>query len=88
MPSVCISYHLPVSLLQSLLANTENSILKLIMQLYSFVHNKKNAVIILHRQDNNMAMIWWLGYINCNSITYCISLIANSETIVLNCIVC
>ena len=34
-----------------------------------------------------MAMIWWMGYINCKLTLHCISLITNSEAITLKCIV-
>jgi len=37
-------------------------VLFLVMQLYSYVHNRKRAFFILHGQDNSMVMILWLGY--------------------------
>ena len=49
--------------------NTENSkifakavsvLLYVVMQLLS-ANNRKHAAIILHRQDDSMAMIWWMS---------------------------
>jgi len=44
----------------------------LVKELYSCAQNNMR---FLHRQDNSMAMIWWLGYTNCNIVMHCISLI-------------
>jgi len=92
MHSVCVSSQLLVSVLFiAVPTNTENFNFSLYLFtyfssyaiVYSYVHN---TVFILHRQDNSMAMVCWLGYINCNSITRCISLLSNSQAITLKCI--
>ena len=74
MHSVSVLSQLLVSVLflQSLLtlkiSYTCLCILILVMQLYSYAHNRKHADFILHGQDNSMAMIWWLDYIKCDLI--------------------
>ena len=74
--SVRVSSQLLVSVLFiAIPTNTENfnfSYTSCVLFLASMqrTHNRKHAIFILHRQDNSMAMIWWLDYIKCNLLLF------------------